>query len=384
MLISDPAFAAQLHTRTARSRASTIPAACFARIEARRPDVHALWFHHLREDRWLPGDGVAFVRVAPTPMGFGFGAVDPGTPEAVLDRGGSRRAARARRRAMRLAELAAVARLDLGEVLRSRWLLLCVLLYAVLGGVFVLVGLRESSVLGFTGLGRVLFSLCHALVLLLPLLALLGTVQTVNRARDDGSLELYLSHPIGRGAFLAGVTGVRLAALALPLALVMGAVALAGSAGGPGDSVVLPRARARRLRRAARRLRRRGLATSVLVRNPARAMTLVFLIWIASVTLLDFAGIALLLQWRVSPQAVFVLAAAQPGAGRAHGAALVGRADARDARPGRLLPREPPRRERALRARPRVAIAGGSRRLAGGVERISPRRRRLAATRRTG
>lgn len=213
---------------------------------------------------------------------------------------------------MRLAEFAAVARLDLGEVLRSRWLLLCVLLYALLGGVFVLVGLRESSVLGFTGLGRVLFSLCHALVLLLPLLALLGTVQTVNRARDDGSLEVYLSHPIGRGAFLAGVTGVRLAALALPLAGVMVAVALAGSAGGqaiPWSFLGRSLAVCVALLGAYVGV---GVATSVLVRNPARAMTLVFLIWTVSVTLLDFAGIALLLQWRVSPQAVFALAALNP------------------------------------------------------------------------
>jgi ABC-type transport system involved in multi-copper enzyme maturation permease subunit len=213
---------------------------------------------------------------------------------------------------MRLAEFAAVARLDLGEVLRSRWLLLCVLLYALLGAVFVLVGLRESSVLGFTGLGRVLFSLCHALVLLLPLLALLGTVQTVNRARDDGSLEVYLSHPIGRAAFLAGVTGVRLAALALPLAGVMVAVALAGSAGGqaiPWSFLGRSLAVCVALLGAYVGV---GVATSVLVRNPARAMTLVFLIWTVSVTLLDFAGIALLLQWRVSPQAVFALAALNP------------------------------------------------------------------------
>jgi hypothetical protein len=45
--------------------------------------VHALWFHHLREDRWLPGDRVAFLRGAKTPMDFGFGAVDPGTPESL-------------------------------------------------------------------------------------------------------------------------------------------------------------------------------------------------------------------------------------------------------------------------------------------------------------
>jgi ABC-type transport system involved in multi-copper enzyme maturation permease subunit len=213
---------------------------------------------------------------------------------------------------MRRAELAAVARLDLGEVLRSRWLVVCLLLYAAIGGVFVLVGLHESSVLGFTGVGRVLFSLCHALVLVLPLLALLGTVQSVNRARDDGSLELYLSHPIGRGAFLAGVTAVRGAVLALPLVAVMVAFALVARAGGqaiPWNFFARSIAVCLALLAAYVGL---GVATSVVVRNQARAMTIVFAIWATSVVLLDFAGIGLLLQWRLPPQAVFALAAANP------------------------------------------------------------------------
>ena len=214
---------------------------------------------------------------------------------------------------MRRAELAAVARLDLGEVLRSRWLLLCLLLYGLIGGVFVLVGLRESSVLGYTGVGRVLFSLCHALLLFLPLLALLATVQAVNRARDDGSLELFLSHPIGRGAFLTGVGAVRLAALALPLALVMGALAVLGAVlhgqAIPWAFFAVALAVCVALLIAYVGI---GLATSVLVRSPAKAMTVVFLIWMASAALLDFAGIALLLQWRLDPRAVFLLAAANP------------------------------------------------------------------------
>jgi ABC-type transport system involved in multi-copper enzyme maturation permease subunit len=214
---------------------------------------------------------------------------------------------------MRRAELAAVARLDLGDVLRSRWLVLCLVLYALLGGVFVLVGLRESSVLGFTGAGRVLFSLCHALVLFLPLLALLATVQAVNRARDDGSLELFLSHPIGRGAFLTGVALVRFAALALPLAAVMLALAAEGAI---VHGQAIPWAFFGRALGVCTALLAGyvgvGLAVSVLVRNPAKAMTLVFGIWIASAALLDFAGIALLLQWRVSAPAVFALAAANP------------------------------------------------------------------------
>lgn len=82
MLISDPAFAAQLHTEDGAVESFDDPGCLFARIEARQPRVHALWFHHLREERWLPGDAVAFVRTAPTPMDFGFGAVDPGAPDA--------------------------------------------------------------------------------------------------------------------------------------------------------------------------------------------------------------------------------------------------------------------------------------------------------------
>ena len=58
---------------------------------------------------------------------------------------------------------------------------------AVLAALFVLVGLRESSVLGFTGVGRVLFSLCHAFVLWLPLLALVGTGTAIARARERGA-----------------------------------------------------------------------------------------------------------------------------------------------------------------------------------------------------
>lgn len=214
---------------------------------------------------------------------------------------------------MNRTEIAAVVRLDLGEVLRSRWLVLCLVLYALLGSVFVLVGLRESGVVGFTGLGRVLFSLCHALVLVLPLLALLATVQAINRARDDGSLELIFSQPIGRGAFLVGVTLVRLAALALPLVAVM--LTFAALAELLRGQTVPWSFLARALGVSVALLWSYvgvGLAISVLVRSPARAMTLVFLIWAASVALLDFAGIALLLQWRVPARLVFALAAANP------------------------------------------------------------------------
>jgi ABC-2 type transport system permease protein len=135
----------------------------------------------------------------------------------------------------------AAVRLDLGEVLRSRWMLFCAAVYLALGAIFVLVGLRESLVLGFTGLGRVLFSLCHALVLVLPLLALTGAGPAVVRSREEGSLEFWLSQPIGRGAWLVGVTAVRYLALALPLAAVLGGLALWAPCSGPSSPWASPR-----------------------------------------------------------------------------------------------------------------------------------------------
>lgn len=210
-------------------------------------------------------------------------------------------------------ELGAAVRLDLGEVLRSRWMLFCLAVYAVLGGGFVLVGLRESMVLGFTGLGRVLFSLSHALVLVLPLLALTGAGPAIVRSREEGSLELWLSQPIGRSAWLAGVTAVRFFALAVPLAAVLLALSLwsqvvLGQAvpwGFVGRALLLCTA----LLFAFVGL---GIATSVRARSLARATTLLLLFWALAVAGIDFALIGLLLQWQLPAWIVFALAALNP------------------------------------------------------------------------
>ena len=210
-------------------------------------------------------------------------------------------------------DFAAVARLEWAEVIRSRWLLVCIGVYAGLAALFVLVGLRESSVLGFTGLGRTLFSLSHALLLLLPLVALTATGQVVNRARDDGGLELLLSHPLRRSRYLAAVTATRFLGLALPLVVTLVAIGALGRlvAGQAVPWTFLARACAlcTALLWAFSAL---GIAISVAVRSPARAMTYVVLAWAAAVALLDFGLIGLLLAWRLDPVAVFSLAVLNP------------------------------------------------------------------------
>ncbi|MDQ3266649.1 MAG: hypothetical protein M3Y59_23865 [Myxococcota bacterium] len=84
MAVSERGFAAQLQLKDGRVLDFDDPGCLFRLLAPVREDqLHALWFHHLREDRWLPGQEVGFVKVTPTPMGYGWGAVDPASDGAV-------------------------------------------------------------------------------------------------------------------------------------------------------------------------------------------------------------------------------------------------------------------------------------------------------------
>ncbi|MBL8722833.1 MAG: ABC transporter permease [Planctomycetes bacterium] len=210
-------------------------------------------------------------------------------------------------------QILVAARLDLAEVLRSRWLWFCVCVHGVLAATFVLVGSNESGVVGFTGMGRALLSWSHALLFLLPLLALSATSQVVNSARDDGSLELLLSQPMSRAGYYTGITLVRAAALVVPLLVTMPLLAVAGAVGfgqevpwaflwrGLAVSTVLLLC-----------FTALGLCLSTLVRNQSKALMLTILGWVGAVLLLDFGLVGVMLQWELPPQAVFTLAALNP------------------------------------------------------------------------
>lgn len=207
----------------------------------------------------------------------------------------------------------ASARLDFAEVLRSRWIWFCVATYVVLGGVLLTVGVRESSILGFTGTSRVLLSFSHALILVLPLIALMALAPTVQRAREDGSLELLLSQPLSPGAWFFAVSAVRYLALVVPLAGVMIAIGLWGQLF--HDHAIPWRYIGRSLAVCSALLLAFsgiGAAISVFVRNPARVITYLVLAWAIGVARLDFGLIALMLRWHLDPHTVFTLAAVNP------------------------------------------------------------------------
>lgn len=83
MHVGEPPFAAQLTTKDGHTHAFDDPGCLFLYVDESHPDVHAIWFRHHREDRWIARDSVAFVPAEATPMGFGLGAVDGATPGAL-------------------------------------------------------------------------------------------------------------------------------------------------------------------------------------------------------------------------------------------------------------------------------------------------------------
>lgn len=207
----------------------------------------------------------------------------------------------------------AAARLEWGEVLRSRWLWLTNACYALLGAVLVVAGMRESSVFGFTGMGRVLLSFAHLLLVVLPLLALSATTQLVPRARDDGTIELLFSHPLSRLGYLSGVALARFLALALPLVLTLVAMGAIGRAFF-AEPIPWPMLWHTTSLSVSLLLcfTGVGLLVSVSTRGQAKAVVYGLLVWAVSVALVDMALLGALLQWRLHPRVVFFLASINP------------------------------------------------------------------------
>ncbi len=206
-----------------------------------------------------------------------------------------------------------VVRLDLAEVRRSRWLLLCLVLYGLLCAGFVFVGLRESSILGFAGTGRVLLSLVHALLLLLPLLALMATGQVIVSSRLDGTLELLFSHPLDRSRYFLAVASVRYLSLLLPLATLLSLCCLLLKVllhqPIPWGFLLRSLLVSASLLFAFTGL---GLFISTTVRSQTRAMIYMLLAFLLAVLLLDFGLIGILLRLRLPAASIFVLSAANP------------------------------------------------------------------------
>jgi ABC-type transport system involved in multi-copper enzyme maturation permease subunit len=205
-------------------------------------------------------------------------------------------------------------RLELNEALRSRWLAFTGIVYTVVFTGFVWLGLRESSVLGFTGLSRVVLNMANAVALVVPLVALVAASPCIVRARQSGFFELMLSQPARRADWFTSIVASRFAIVVAPLVILFLGALVAGPFVDATDHA-LAGAVARSLATTAAlawAFLGVGFWVSAVARSPERATVLALLAWIASSALHDFALVGALLRFKLAPAIVFTLAALNP------------------------------------------------------------------------
>jgi ABC-2 type transport system permease protein len=205
-------------------------------------------------------------------------------------------------------------RLEMADALRSRWAFFTGAVYAAVFALFVWLGLRESSILGFTGLSRVILNLANAVVLAVPLVALVATSQTIVRARSSGFFEMMLSQPVRRSDWFSGVVISRFAVVVGPLVALLLLSLVAGMLSGARDASLAPVVFRTLAVTAALAWAFIGIGfwISARAKTAERATVLALLAWIAASALHDFALIGALLRFKLAPAAVFALAAANP------------------------------------------------------------------------
>ncbi|MBK7857821.1 MAG: ABC transporter permease subunit [Archangiaceae bacterium] len=213
----------------------------------------------------------------------------------------------------RLKAVLAFARLELMDALRSKWLAFASVLYLGLLVTFVWLGLRESTVLGFTGLTRVLLNLANAVIVVFPLVVLVGTHSAIVRAKTSGFCELMLTQPVRRSTWFWGLLLSRVAVLIGPLVVILAgcAVAAAFVEDEPGLAAV-----------AARSL---GITTALIfsflglglwisarARTLERAIVLALLAWVVTAAVHDVFLITVLLRTPLPPQVIFFASVLNP------------------------------------------------------------------------
>lgn len=204
-------------------------------------------------------------------------------------------------------------RLELAEAVRSRWVVFTLVCYGVLFGLFFFLGLRESSILGFTGLSRVVLNVANAVVLGLPLITLVATSQAVVRARSSGLMELLFTQPSRRSEWFVALLGTRVLILMGPLAIMlMMSLGMAVMQGGE-EGLAITAARSFAICAAlCWAFVGMGLGISAMAPTAERAVVYGLMLWLLTAVLHDFALVGVLLQWRLPPGVVFTLAALNP------------------------------------------------------------------------
>ena len=212
---------------------------------------------------------------------------------------------------MELRLLWTVARRELREALRNKWLWLYAAGFAALALALSRAGLSAAGYSGLGGFGRTAASLINALLLFVPLMGLSVGAAALAGDRERGTLLYLLAQPVNRAeVFWGKALGAALALLAA-LALGFGAAGLAlASAGGGSASIYLALAGYTLL--LALTALGLGLVLSALTRKAATAAGAALIAWLGLVFFADLGLVGATLALRPPPSGLLAWVLVNP------------------------------------------------------------------------
>jgi Cu-processing system permease protein len=204
-----------------------------------------------------------------------------------------------------------VARRELREALRNRWLWFYAGAFAVLALALSRAGLASAGYAGLGGFGRTAASLINALLLFVPLMGLSVGASALAGDRERGTLLYLLAQPVSRAEVFFGKALGAALALAAALALGFGLAGLGLASAGDGDAGIYLRLAGCALLLALASLGL-GFVVSALTRKSATASSAALLLWLALAFLGDLGVVGATLALRPTPAALLALLLVNP------------------------------------------------------------------------
>jgi ABC-2 type transport system permease protein len=110
-----------------------------------------------------------------------------------------------------------IMKLDILESFKTKWFLIYTIVFGGTVALFLIAGVTESRVLGFSGLSRLLLSFIQICIVILPIFILITTVRSIAGDRDNSVLEYMLSFPVSLKQYYMGKFFGRLFVVIVPV-----------------------------------------------------------------------------------------------------------------------------------------------------------------------
>lgn len=197
-----------------------------------------------------------------------------------------------------------VMQLELRQSLRSWWFWAYSLLFGGFVALMFAMGITESQVIGFVGLGRLMITFMQVCIVVLPVYVLITTVRSVVGDRETHVMEYFLSLPVSFTSYLMGKFISRFVEIFTPVFIALSGATVWGRISDidvPWDLFSLYSGLLAVLVLCFLGI---GMFISVRANSQNQAISTAFITWLILVAFIDLILMGAMLKMRLDPEAV--------------------------------------------------------------------------------